>query len=54
VIDDRFDGTVTPLSLAFAGSTVVAFTTWSATGRGSRTSAPVAPRAAPAAHRQGP
>jgi DHA1 family bicyclomycin/chloramphenicol resistance-like MFS transporter len=54
VIDDRFDGTVTPLSVAFAISTLVAFATWSATARGSRTSGPAVPPAVPAAHRQAP
>ena len=28
LVDDRFDGTVTPLSLAFAASAVVAVATW--------------------------
>lgn len=54
LIDDRFDGTVTPLSVAFAISTLVAFAAWSATGRGSRTSDPTALPAAPAAPRQDP
>ncbi len=51
LIDDRFDGTVTPLSVAFAVSTVVAFGAWALTGRGSRTSDPAVLPAAPDAHR---
>lgn len=52
LIDDRFDGTVTPLSVAFAVSTVVAFAAWALTGRGSRTSDPAALPAAPDAPRR--
>lgn len=52
LIDDRFDGTVTPLSVAFAVSTVVAFAAWSLTARGSRTSDPAVRPAAPAAPRR--
>jgi DHA1 family bicyclomycin/chloramphenicol resistance-like MFS transporter len=52
LIDARFDGTVTPLSLAFVASTIVAFAAWAATARGSRTSDPAARPAAPAAHRR--
>jgi MFS transporter, DHA1 family, multidrug resistance protein len=51
LIDDRFDGTVTPLSVAFAVSTAVAFAAWSLTGRGSRTSDPAVLPTAPDAHR---
>lgn len=54
LIDDRFDGTVTPLSWAFLVAGLVAVAAWAATARGSRTSGPAAPQAAPAAHRQGP
>jgi MFS transporter, DHA1 family, multidrug resistance protein len=59
VIDARFDGTVTPLSLAFLAAGVIAIAAWSTTARGataraSRTSAPAARPATPAARRPGP
>jgi MFS transporter, DHA1 family, multidrug resistance protein len=53
-VDDRFDGTVTPLSLAFGASAVVAVAGWAttATARSRRTSDPVVPPAVPAVPRQ--
>lgn len=53
VIDARFDGTVTPLSLAFLAAALIAIAAWSATGRAPRTSDPAALPAAPAAPRRG-
>ena len=51
VIDARFDGTVTPLSLAFLGAGIIAVVAWSTTARATRTSDRAAPRAAPDARR---
>lgn len=58
VIDARFDGTVTPLSLAFLAAALIAIAAWSTTvrprGRERRTSGPGALPAAPAAPRRAP
>jgi DHA1 family bicyclomycin/chloramphenicol resistance-like MFS transporter len=54
VIDDQFDGTVTPLAIGFVVCTAVAIVAWTFTARESRTSDPAARPAAPTAHRPAP
>lgn len=53
-IDDRFDGTMTPLAIGFVMCTAASIAAYALTAPARRTSAPAVRRAAPAARHQAP